>query len=165
MRPTTGPTAEFAAWKGYNVLTRMKMVDDDLDPSTEQELLRVDADRGICCHAGGAIDFDADGNLYLSTGDDSNPFASEGYAPLDERATRNPAYDAQRSSANTNDLRGKVLRITPDPAAASYTVPDGNLFPEASDTDQKTRPEIYAMGFRNPFRMTRRQAHRLRLPR
>ncbi|WP_210437764.1 ThuA domain-containing protein [Nocardioides xinjiangensis] len=152
--PNDGTAEDFAAWKGYNVLTRMKMVDDDLDPSTEQELLRVEADRGICCHAGGAIDFDADGNLYLSTGDDSNPFASDGYAPLDERPTRNPAYDAQRSSANTNDLRGKVLRITPDPTAASYTVPAGNLFPEASDTQGKTRPEIYAMGFRNPFRMT-----------
>jgi PKD repeat protein/type 1 glutamine amidotransferase len=152
--PNDGTTAQFDAWKGYNVLTRMKMVDDDLDPTTEQELLRVEADRGICCHAGGAIDFDADGNLYLSTGDDSNPFASDGYAPLDERATRNPAYDAQRSAANSNDLRGKVLRITPDPTAASYTVPDGNLFPEADDAQGKTRPEIYAMGFRNPFRMT-----------
>ncbi|NYE38606.1 PKD repeat protein/type 1 glutamine amidotransferase [Nocardioides cavernae] len=152
--PVNGTAQDFATWQGYNVLTRMKLVDDELDPTTEQELLRVEADRGICCHAGGAIDFDADGNLYLSTGDDSNPFESDGYAPLDERATRNPAFDAQRSSANTNDLRGKVLRITPDPAAASYTVPDGNLFPEASDTQQKTRPEIYAMGFRNPFRMT-----------
>ncbi|NPC44116.1 ThuA domain-containing protein [Nocardioides sp. zg-1230] len=152
--PNDGTAADFATWQGYNVLTRMKMVDDDLDPSTEQELLRVEADRGICCHAGGAIDFDADGNLYLSTGDDSNPFASDGYAPLDERPTRNPAYDAQRSSANTNDLRGKVLRITPDPTAASYTIPEGNLFDESATTGDRTRPEIYAMGFRNPFRMT-----------
>ncbi|HEX5917494.1 MAG TPA: ThuA domain-containing protein, partial [Nocardioides sp.] len=152
--PNDGTAQQFEAWKGYNVLTRMKMVGDDLDPSTEQELLRVDADRGICCHAGGAIDFDADGNLFLSTGDDSNPFASDGYAPLDERATRNPAYDAQRSSANTNDLRGKVLRITPDPTAVTYTIPDGNLFDEAAGTGDRTRPEIYAMGFRNPFRMT-----------
>ncbi|WP_281283808.1 ThuA domain-containing protein [Nocardioides dongxiaopingii] len=152
--PNDGTEATFQAWKGHNVLTRMKMVDDDLVPSTEQELLQVEADRGICCHAGGAIDFDADGNLYLSTGDDSNPFASDGYAPLDERLTRNPSYDAQRSSANTNDLRGKVLRIKPDATAATYTVPGGNLFPEAADTGDKTRPEIYAMGFRNPFRMT-----------
>ncbi|MDZ5661737.1 ThuA domain-containing protein [Nocardioides sp. S-58] len=152
--PNDGTAAQFATWQGYNVLTRMKMVDDDLVPSTEQELLRVEADRGICCHAGGAIDFDADGNLYLSTGDDSNPFASDGYAPLDERATRNPAYDAQRSAANTNDLRGKLLRITPDPTAASYSIPEGNLFDESAGTGDRTRPEIYAMGFRNPFRMT-----------
>ncbi|MCD4523371.1 ThuA domain-containing protein [Nocardioides sp. cx-173] len=152
--PNDGTAATWATWSGYNRLSRVRMVDDDLDFGTEQELLRVEADRGICCHAGGAIDFDADGNLYLSTGDDSNPFASDGYSPLDERETRNPAYDAQRSAANTNDLRGKVIRIKPDPAAASYTVPAGNLFDEAADTNQKTRPEIYAMGFRNPFRMT-----------
>ena len=70
------------------------MVDDDLDPSTEQELLSVDADRGICCHAGGAIDFDAEGNLYLSTGDDSNPFASDGFAPA--RRARHPQPGVRR---------------------------------------------------------------------
>ena len=73
----------------------------------------------------------------------------DGYTPIDERATRNPSYDAQRSSANTNDLRGKLLRIKVA-ADGTYTVPDGNLF-AAGDRD-KTRPEIYAMGFRNPFR-------------
>ena len=35
------------------------------------------------------------------------------------------------------------------PPTARYTVPDGNLFAPGTD---KTRPEIYAMGFRNPFR-------------
>ena len=52
-------------------------------------------------------------------------------------------------SGNTNDLRGKVLRIQPE-ADGTYTVPAGNLF--APGTAQ-TRPEIYAMGFRNPFRI------------
>ena len=36
---------------------------------------------------------------------------SDGYTPIDERADRNPAFDAQRSAGNTNDLRGKILRI------------------------------------------------------
>ena len=67
--------------------------------------------RGICCHVGGQIDFDGHGRLYLSTGDDTNPFQSAGYAPLDDRADRNPAFDARRSAGNTNDLRGKLLRI------------------------------------------------------
>ena len=49
--PNDGTAAQFEAWKGYNVLTRMKMVDDDLVPSTEQELLRVAADRSICVAA------------------------------------------------------------------------------------------------------------------
>ena len=106
-------------------------------------------DRGICCHVGGDIVFDGEGNLYLSTGDDTNPFQSGGYTPIDERAGRNPAFDAQRTSANTNDLRGKVLRITPT-EGGGYTIPDGNLF---EDNDPLTRPEIYLMGLRNPFRI------------
>lgn len=79
--------------------------------SREKTVLEVKTSRGMCCHVGGDIDFDAQGNLYLSTGDDSNPFASDGYTPIDERASRNPAFDAQRSAGNTNDLRGKILRI------------------------------------------------------
>ena len=74
------------------------------------------------------------GNLYLSTGDDTNPFDSDGYTPIDERADRNPAFDAQRSSGNTNDLRGKVLRIKVD-RRRRYTVPTGNLFAPGTDED------------------------------
>ena len=96
-------------------------------------MLEVPADRGICCHVGGDIDFDAAGNLYLTTGDDSNPFDSAGYAPIDERTDRNPAYDAQRSAANTNDLRGKLLRIKVN-ANGSYSIPSGNLFRRAPRT-------------------------------
>ncbi len=96
------------------------------------------------------MDFDAAGNLYLSTGDDTNPFDSAGFTPIDERAGRNPAFDAQRTSANSNDLRGKVLRIKPS-AAGGYTIPAGNMFAPGT---ARTRPEVYAMGFRNPFRMS-----------
>jgi glucose/arabinose dehydrogenase/PKD repeat protein len=145
--PETG--TDFEAFKGHNQLSRFKLTTDGvLDLGSEQRILQVPADRGLCCHAGGEIDFDAAGNLYLSTGDDTNPFASDGYTPIDERADRNPGFDAQRSSANTNDLRGKVLRIKVQDDG-TYTVPAGNLFAPGTD---KTRPEIYAMGFRNPFR-------------
>ncbi|MBE2318615.1 ThuA domain-containing protein [Solirubrobacter sp. CPCC 204708] len=77
--------------------------------------------------------------------------------------------DARRSSLNTNDLRGKILRIKvkDDFAAAdankadftgsgagAYTIPAGNLYPLVAGAPQaKTRPEVYAMGFRNPFRI------------
>jgi cytochrome c len=60
------------------------------------------------------------------------------------------AWDAQRTAANTNDFRGKVLRIHPEPGGG-YTIPDGNLFPKGT---QGTRPEIYVMGCRNPFRIS-----------
>ncbi len=149
--PGDGTAADFAPFDGVNRLSRFSLgADGTLDLASEKKILDVPASRGICCHVGGDIDFDAQGNLYLTTGDDSNPFASDGYTPIDERASRNPAYDAQRSSGNTNDLRGKVLRIKVN-ADGSYSAPPGNLFAPGT---AKTRPEIYAMGFRNPFRMS-----------
>ena len=111
--PGFGTPAEFARFKGYIQLSRFKWGGSTIDLGSEQKILQVPVDSGICCHVGGDIVFDQAGNLLLSTGDDSNPFESEGYAPIDEREGRNPVFDAQRSAANTNDLRGKVLRITP----------------------------------------------------
>ena len=130
-----------------NVLARYTMRGDSLDLASRRVLLDVRVQREKCCHTGGSIAFDRQGNLYLSTGDNSNPFAT-GYAPIDERPGRSP-WDAQKSSANTNDLRGKVLRIHPE-ADGSYTIPAGNLFPKGTP---KTRPEIYTMGHRNPYRI------------
>ena len=146
--PVEGTAADFAPFHGVMRLSRFKLAGNSLQLGTEQKIIEVGTDRGICCHVGGKIDFDAAGNLYLSTGDDTNPFASDGYVPIDERANRNPAYDAQRSAGNTNDLRGKLLRIKPK-AGGGYTIPRGNLFKPGT---AKTRPEIYAMGLRNPFR-------------
>ena len=129
--PTTLETAEDRArlrlFDGHLLLSRFKLVGSELDFDSEQQILEVPVSRGICCHVGGKIDFDSQGNLYLSTGDDTNPFESGGYSPIDERDTRNPAFDAQRTSANTNDLRGKILRIRVT-TGGGYSVPSGNLF-------------------------------------
>ncbi|GLY85290.1 PQQ-dependent sugar dehydrogenase [Actinoallomurus iriomotensis] len=149
--PEEGTAADFQPYYGYNQLSRFKFTDGKLDLSSEQKILKVGpTNRGMCCHVAGNIDFDGAGNLYLTAGDDSNPFESDGYAPIDRRSTRNPAFDAERSAANTNDLRGKLLRIHVN-TNGSYSIPRGNLFPKGT---AKTRPEIYAMGFRNPFRFT-----------
>lgn len=110
-------------------------------------------------HGGGGIAFHpVTGDLYVTTGDD--------VYPLDLAAHwggRNEAREYLNSlgtSANTNDLRGKVLRIKPLPfpdsktpakgVGTTYTVPTGNLFPTGME---KTRPEIYTMGHRNPFKV------------
>ncbi len=124
-------------------------VKDSLYLSTEKVVLRVPVKRTECCHTGGSIAWDSKGNLFLSTGDDTNPFASQGFAPIDNKVGRS-GWDARYTSSNTNDLRGKILRIKPS-ADGSYTIPEGNLFPVGT---AKTRPEIYVMGNRNPYRIS-----------
>jgi cytochrome c len=131
-----------------NRVARFTVQGDSIALNTEKVVLEVTTQRNTCCHAGGSMVFDSAGNLYLSTGDNTNPFESNSFTPIDERAGRQD-YDAQRTSGNTNDLRGKVIRIHPEDDG-TYTIPAGNLFPQGT---AQTRPEIYAMGFRNPFRI------------
>ncbi|MDA0195159.1 MAG: PQQ-dependent sugar dehydrogenase [Bacteroidetes bacterium] len=127
-------------------LSRFDLSNNTLNLESEKILLEFPSTRK-CCHSGGSLEFDGVGNLYLSTGDNTNPFESNGYSPSDESPGRS-VWDAQKSSANTNDLRGKILRIKPE-ADGTYSIPDGNLF---VDDDLLTRPEIYVMGLRNAFR-------------
>ncbi|GAB3543878.1 PQQ-dependent sugar dehydrogenase [Spirosoma fluminis] len=137
-----------AGSEAKNILTRYELKGDELVLSSKKVLLEVPVQREQCCHTGGSIDWDRDGNLYLSTGDNTSPRATL-YAPIDEREGRGP-WDAQKSSGNTNDLRGKIIRIHPE-ADGTYTIPDGNLFPKGMS---RTRPEIYTMGHRNPYRIS-----------
>ena len=132
------------------VVARYRMQGNTADPLSRQEIITWQAQRDQCCHSSGSLYFGPDGSLYISTGDNTNPFNSDGFTPIDERAGRQP-WDAQRTAANTNDLNGKFLRIVPNADTPGYTIPTGNLF--APGTAQ-TRAEIFAMGFRNPFRFT-----------
>jgi cytochrome c len=135
--------------KSANVLSRFVFDGNKIDQATEKILLEVVTQRETCCHTGGSIVFDKNKNLYVSTGDNTSPFESDGFSPSDEGAGRSP-FDAQKSSGNTNDLRGKILRIHPE-ADGTYTIPEGNLFPKG---EANTRPEIYVMGNRNPYRIS-----------
>ncbi len=169
------PTSGNVQVVGYNQISRFTLTADGTAavPNSERVILRVpkakisgspsgfpggptDSGPG---HVGGAgLDFDSAGNLYLGVGDDVSPNAPghNGYTPMDYRSKER--WDARKTSANTADLRGKIIRITPkqgDIAAATepgvdatYAIPTGNLFPVGT---AKTRPEIYAMGFRQPF--------------
>jgi len=117
--------------------------------SREKVLLKIPQTReGNVCHEGGSLAFDSEGNLFISTGDNTCPFKSDGYAPLDEQPKNEP-LNSQRSSSNSNDLRGKILRIRPTDNG-KYDIPKGNLFPKGTP---KTKPEIFVMGCRNPWRI------------
>ena len=131
-----------------HVLARWELVGNELIESSKKIVLEVPTQREECCHTGGGMVFDAEGNLYLTVGNNTvNP--REGSSNLDERPGMENADD-QRAPGNTNDLRGKILRIHPE-SDGTYSIPEGNLFPPGT---AKTRPEIYTMGHRNPWRPT-----------
>lgn len=133
--------------ESVNRLSRFKFTNDELNEDSEQIILEVPTDRNKCCHSGGSVEFGGTGLLHLSIGDNTNPFESDGFAPIDDsRELSN--FDARRSSANTMDLRGGIIRIKVE-EDGSYSIPEGNLFTDPAEG----RPEIYAMGMRNPFRI------------
>lgn len=104
-------------------ISRFEMIDDSIVMASEKIVIEIAAQRGICCHAGGHLEFSPNGDLYIPTGHNAS------------------ATDSDVVS-NTHDLRGKILRIHPE-VDGTYTIPDGNLFPKDGS---KGRPEIYAMG-------------------
>jgi len=120
---------------------------ETLNMNSEIIMLRIPTQRDQCCHSGGDLEFGPNGDLYITTGDNVNPFEADGFAPIDERPGR-AYFDAQATSGNTHDLRGKILRIRPQ-EDGSYAIPEGNLFA----TEEEGLPEVYVMGTRNPFRM------------
>lgn len=163
--------------KWVNRLARLTLTQDELgrpriQKSSEKILLEVGTQREACCHSAGSLQFDKNGILHLSTGDNTSSSDNDGYSSHDERPNRY-LYDAQKSSGNTNDLRGSILRVIPrtdddgdiDPITGdgiSYDIPAGNLFGEGGQFPDakypnadpaKTRPEIYVMGLRNPYRI------------
>ncbi|MBK6979571.1 MAG: PQQ-dependent sugar dehydrogenase [Cytophagaceae bacterium] len=130
-----------------HVLTRFVLKDDALVMESEKLILEVKTQREECCHTGGGLAWDKAGNLFLTVGNNTvNP--PQGSSNLVE-TPGHENEDDQRGPGNTNDLRGKILRIHPE-ANGTYTIPKGNLFPAGTE---KTRPEIYTMGHRNPWRI------------
>ncbi|MEO8563089.1 MAG: PQQ-dependent sugar dehydrogenase [bacterium] len=118
---------------------------DSLDLSSEIVMMRWPHE--VASHMGGGMTWDANGNLYVTVGDNSN---ATQYNPIHWTNERGKGQDSQRSAANSNDLRGKILRIHPE-SDGTCTIPKGNLFAPGTPN---TRPEIFTMGNRNPWRVS-----------
>jgi glucose/arabinose dehydrogenase len=109
---------------------------DRADPSSERVILRFGQPQPN--HSGGGLGFGPDGRLYLGTGD--------GGGRGDADAGHAPGGNAQ----DPTRLLGKVLRVDVDGGAdAPYAIPSDNPF-----VDDSGRPEIFALGFRNPWRLS-----------
>jgi cytochrome c len=147
-----------------NRLARVRVKDDwTVDVNSVKPLIDMPWTYETCCHQGGAIAWDAFGNMYVSTG--NNKSNADNFSVTDDRTL---IYDNGQGTANTNDWRGKILRIKPIPfsdaetpapgAGRTYTIPAGNLreFFTAKGYygpgDQaKILPEIFSLGHRNPY--------------
>ncbi len=147
--PPTTTNAVTGGKAGIIRVARFTLAGEKLDLASEKTIIEIPTQREQCCHVGGSIAFDGKGNLLVAVGDNTNPFDSDGFSPSDSRPGRSP-WDAQKSSANPNALTGKVLRVTPK-IEGGYDIPSGNLFKPGT---AGTRPEIYAMGTRNSFRVS-----------
>ncbi len=105
--------------------------DGIFDPATRREVLGFD--QPYPNHNGGDIDFGPDHMLYISAGDGGS------------------GGDPDRRALNLGEWLGKLLRIDPHPSGdAGYTVPPDNPFVGV----EGARPEIWAYGLRNPWRIS-----------
>lgn len=125
-------------------LSRLVVREGKIDPALERTIIEVPIEEKGAYHLGGGIARDAKGRILIGIGDNSPPIPE---LPIDQRPGHELA-DALRSAGNTNDLRGKILRVEPL-AEGGYRIPEGNLFKDP----KQGRPEIFAMGCRNPFRV------------
>ena len=120
---------------GDTVVSRFRRSEADADaadPASEQIILTVD--QPFDNHNGGQLAFGPrDGQLYVGLGDGGS------------------AGDPFNHAQNPASLLGKVLRLDTETGRPyTYTVPSTNPF-AASAT---TRPEIWALGLRNPWRFS-----------
>ena len=113
------------------MVSRFSVGRDDVnvaDPGSEQIILEVS--QPYSNHNGGQLVFGPDGYLYLGLGDGGK------YS------------DAFANAQNPQSLKGSLLRLDVD-TGDPYGIPDGNPFADGGGA-----PEIWAYGFRNPWKFS-----------
>jgi glucose/arabinose dehydrogenase len=112
------PTCEVAPNFGFWRLSTFTIdADSKLVPSSEHVIFQTPAEWVHCCHYGGNLEWLPDGTILLSTGDDIAATAAT-YGQTTDPMQGN----AENSSQNPSDRRGKILRLMPD-----GSVPDGSV--------------------------------------
>ncbi|MBK8987820.1 MAG: PQQ-dependent sugar dehydrogenase [Chloroflexi bacterium] len=124
-------------WDHTGVIAEFAIAADDpnrSDPASERIILQVDQPQNN--HNGGQLAFGPDGYLYIGIGDGGNANdVGRGHPPGGNGQTR-------------DNLLGVIARLDVD-SAAPYSIPADNPF-----IGQPGLPEIYAYGFRNPYRFS-----------
>lgn len=117
---------------GTTVLSRFKVSGDpDIANADSGEIILV-VPQPEPNHNGGRLQFGPDGMLYLGLGDGGG------------------SNDPQGNGQNGNTLLGKLIRIDVDPVHGTYAVPPDNPFLN----DAGVRNEIWALGLRNPWKIS-----------
>jgi glucose/arabinose dehydrogenase len=123
---------DYTDLQGNTVIARYRLLAGDPrqgDPNSEQKILQIE--QPAANHNGGQLQFGPDGYLYIGMGDGGG------------------AGDPWGNAQNPGALLGKLLRIDVT-GADTYTIPDSN-----PRLDQPgARPEIWAIGLRNPWRFS-----------
>jgi glucose/arabinose dehydrogenase len=131
------PELSSTEWDHTTYISEFKVSEVDpnqADPNSERILLAMDKP-GYNYEAGN-IAFGPDGYLYIATGD----------------SVRDPATEAGKYAQDVNSLLGKILRIDVNGTSdigQNYLIPSDNPFVTGAG-----RPEIFAYGFRNPYRFS-----------
>jgi glucose/arabinose dehydrogenase len=140
--PVPGPPG--AGWNNTTTVSEFQVSAgnaNQADPGSERILLQDD--HPYLNHNAGTLAFGADGLLYISIGDGGNADdVGNGHVP--DWYSVNAGGNGQDIYKN---LMGDILRI--DVNGTPYTIPADNPF-----VGTAAKPEIYAYGFRNPFRFS-----------
>jgi glucose/arabinose dehydrogenase len=140
--PVPGPPG--SGWDNLTRISEFKVSASDTnqaDPNSERIL--IEDDHPYLNHNGGTVAFGPDGFLYISIGDGGNADdVGNGHVP--DWYAVNAGGNGQDNYAN---LMGDILRI--DVNGSPYNIPPDNPF-----VGTAAKPEIYAFGFRNPYRFS-----------
>jgi glucose/arabinose dehydrogenase len=141
--PRAGGPATGVLWNNLSRISEFKVSGDKNTANMNSERILLEWDDPQSNHNGGTLAFGPDKYLYISLGDGG---AANDVAPghVEDWYADNAGGNAQNVEAN---LFGKILRINVN--GSPYSIPADNPF-----VGKPGKDEIYAYGFRNPFRFS-----------